>query len=173
MGRNQYNRDGTPKLSSKQRRNAIIVAGGIIGVIGFLMWGLPAILPGVITAHNIPVAFHHHVVLTIIDDSTGQRIYLPGDIGNEGEHYVDRSLDEFGVSGLAPLHTHSTDSLIHIESTVDRTFTVGNFIAIWGDQVFEGRSGLLEVSYQGEITTEDDYLNHVFRDGESLTLTLT
>lgn len=147
------------------------------------MWGLTAVFPGALTAHGTVVAFHNHVTLTIIDDTTGQRVYIPPDVGNEitmkpggasapGEHYVDRSLEQFGIPGYAPLHTHGGDTLIHIESTEDRTFTIGDFIAIWGDPLFEGRTGTLEVSYQGQVTTETDYRSHIIRDGESLTLTL-
>ncbi len=30
------------------------------------------------------------------------------------------------------LHTHTEDGIIHIESPVQRTFTLGHFFAIWG-----------------------------------------
>ena len=180
---NQYYKDGSAKLSNSQRRNAVIVAGLIVAGIAFLMWGLTAVFPGALTAHGTVVAFHHHATLTIIDDTTGQRVYIPPDVGNEmvikpsgtsspGEHYVDKSLAQFGIPGYAPLHTHGGDTLIHMESVQDRTFTLGDFLNIWGDTLFDGRAGVLEVSYQGEVTTETDYRNHIMRDGESLTLTL-
>jgi len=39
-----------------------------------------------------------------------------------------------GISGscLEPVHTHDTSGLIHIETTVNRLYSVGDFYLVWG-----------------------------------------
>jgi hypothetical protein len=36
------------------------------------------------------------------------------------------------VAGLAPLHTHQQDGIIHIENSVPATFVLGQFFVEWG-----------------------------------------
>jgi hypothetical protein len=39
------------------------------------------------------------------------------------------------------LHTHAADGIVHIESPVDRTFTLGDFFDVWGQQLTRRRVG--------------------------------
>ena len=39
------------------------------------------------------------------------------------------------------LHTHSADGIIHIESPVTRTYTLGNFFDVWGQPLGSNRVG--------------------------------
>jgi hypothetical protein len=39
------------------------------------------------------------------------------------------------------LHTHAADGIIHIESPVRRTFTLGEVFDIWGQQLGPDRAG--------------------------------
>ena len=39
------------------------------------------------------------------------------------------------------LHTHSADGIIHIESPVTRTYTLGNFFDVWGRPLGSNRVG--------------------------------
>jgi hypothetical protein len=59
---------------------------------------------------------------------------VPEEIGISPELCKDHSLDEYGPSSglLAPMHTHDTSGTIHIESTVNREYTLGEFLRIWG-----------------------------------------
>ncbi len=63
--------------------------------------------------------FHIHQHLTIL--AHGKPVEVAGDIGRPvlgGCFYW--------------LHTHDTDGIIHVESPVFRSFTLGNFFDIWG-----------------------------------------
>jgi hypothetical protein len=36
------------------------------------------------------------------------------------------------MPGIAPLHTHDSSGIIHVESVVDRNYTLDEFLDIWG-----------------------------------------
>ncbi len=57
------------------------------------------------------------------------------------------------------LHTHASDGIIHIESPSQRTYTLGQFFAVWGlrlsrSQVGPAR-GKVTVFYDGKVWTGD------------------
>lgn len=63
--------------------------------------------------------FHIHQHVAIVD--RGKPVAIPDDVG--------RPL----IAGcLYWLHTHTADGIIHVESPVFRTFTLGQFFDIWG-----------------------------------------
>jgi O-antigen ligase len=79
------------------------------------------------------VAFHIHAHLAIFAD--GQPLTVPYGIGIGKPWQVQQSSEgPFVVSGSCFywLHTHTQDGVIHIESPVQRAFTLGDFFAIWG-----------------------------------------
>jgi len=39
------------------------------------------------------------------------------------------------------LHTHAADGIIHIESPIERTYTLGDFFDIWGQRLGPARVG--------------------------------
>lgn len=39
------------------------------------------------------------------------------------------------------LHTHTPDGIIHVEAPVDRTFTLGDFFAVWGQPLDRRHAG--------------------------------
>ena len=45
-----------------------------------------------------------------------------------------------GMSGMAPLHTHDTSGIIHVESSVKRNYTLGEFLNTWGGLDLNGKS---------------------------------
>lgn len=59
---------------------------------------------------------HQHLDL----DVDGHRVQVPALVG------IDPA------AGLAPLHVHDTSGVIHVESPVVRTYTLGQFFAVWG-----------------------------------------
>jgi hypothetical protein len=61
--------------------------------------------------------YHWHVQLNIFSGST--RIVIPAGIG-------------MSAFCLEPLHTHLADGQIHIESDVNRLYTIGDFFGVWG-----------------------------------------
>jgi hypothetical protein len=64
-------------------------------------------------------AYHIHAHLSIYDH--GRPVPVPEDVGRP-----------LFAGCLYWLHTHTPDGIIHVESPVFRTFTLGQFFAIWG-----------------------------------------
>ncbi|HVA86129.1 MAG TPA: hypothetical protein VNF73_07420 [Candidatus Saccharimonadales bacterium] len=82
-------------------------------------------LPARLAAIGLPAlaaegeAQHTHQHLDLFVD--GRAVIIPPDIG------IDP------VAGiLAPIHTHDTDGIIHVESPVIRDYTLGEFFDVWG-----------------------------------------
>jgi hypothetical protein len=63
------------------------------------------------------VHIHQHLDLY----ANGHRVTVPAQIG----------IDANG-GFISDLHTHETDGIIHVESPTQRTFTLGQFFAVWG-----------------------------------------
>ena len=74
--------------------------------------GLPAL-----TAEGQVQHTHQHLDL----DVDGRQVTIPADIG------INRT-----VGFIAPIHTHDTTGIIHVESPVVRTFTLGELFDVWG-----------------------------------------
>ena len=74
--------------------------------------GLPPLNP----AEGTAVHIHQHLDLYV----DGRRVPVPAGIG------IDPAF------GYAPLHTHDTSGVIHVESPTVRTYTLGQFFAVWG-----------------------------------------
>jgi hypothetical protein len=76
--------------------------------------------------------FHIHARLTIFVN--GKAAQIPYGVGIADPIAVPAGSGRFVVRGtcFAWLHTHATDGVIHIESPVQRTFTLGNFFDVWG-----------------------------------------
>lgn len=62
---------------------------------------------------------HIHQHLTILDH--GKAVAIPPDVGQVPARRC-----------LYWLHTHTPDGIIHIEAPLNRSFTLGDFFAIWG-----------------------------------------
>jgi hypothetical protein len=62
---------------------------------------------------------HIHAHLDVFVD--GRRIVVPAGIG------IDPYLRFY-----SPLHTHDTSGVVHVESPTVRTFTLGEFLGVWG-----------------------------------------
>lgn len=74
--------------------------------------GLPAL-----SAEGTALHTHQHLDITI----HGVVASVPTDIGiNEKERFI------------SPIHVHDTTGIIHVESPVVQTFTLGQFFDIWG-----------------------------------------
>ena len=53
------------------------------------------------------------------------------------------------------LHTHAADGIIHIESPVQRTYTLGDFFDVWGQNLTPTRvgpvGGAVTALYNGQV----------------------
>ena len=82
---------------------------------------------------------HAHLTLCLVV-AARQR---PGGIGiaDPQSHSDPRGSFVGGGTCFYWLHTHAADGLIHIESPVQRAFTLGNFFDVWGQPLTAARVG--------------------------------
>jgi hypothetical protein len=87
------------------------------------------------------LVFHIHARLTIFVGGTSVRV--PAGIGIADPQAEGTPAGAFVVSGscFAWLHTHAADGIIHMESPVQRTFTLGNFFDVWKQPLSATRVG--------------------------------
>ena len=77
------------------------------------------------------LAFHIHVHLTVFVDGAARKV--PYGIGIADPRAVATPRGPFVTSGscFTWLHTHAADGIVHIESPVQRTYTLGEFFDVW------------------------------------------
>jgi hypothetical protein len=109
------------------------------------------------------VAYHIHAHLAIFVSGASRTV--PAGIGIPGPQQVQNG---FVVGGkcLYWLHTHDTTGIIHIESPVQRVYTLGQFFDIWGQPLSSTQVG----SASGHVTV---YLNGKPFAGDPRTIKLT
>ncbi len=83
----------------------------------FLKQRLAAIGLRALSSEGSVLHIHQHLDIFI----GGRKVPVPGGIGIAAD-------DSF----IAPLHTHDETGVIHVESDVKRTFTLGQFFDVWG-----------------------------------------
>ncbi|MBV9094312.1 MAG: hypothetical protein JO132_10615 [Streptosporangiaceae bacterium] len=85
--------------------------------------------------------FHIHAHLTIFVN--GQARQVPAAIGIPGAQAQQTPYGPFIAAGTCFywLHTHAADGIIHIESPIQRTYTLGDFFDIWGQLLGPGQVG--------------------------------
>jgi hypothetical protein len=103
------------------------------------------------------VLFHIHVHLTVFVDGASRQI--PEGIGIPGAQVSPTPAGPYVASGSCFywLHTHSADGIVHIESPLQRTYTLGNFFDVWGEKLTPTQVGPV----RGTVTAFYDGL--VFR----------
>ena len=121
------------------------------------------------------LALHIHSNLKITMDN--KPIIIPTGIGINQTLWNYHALDGYGMPAMggmkgmegmvemAPLHTHSPDGLVHVESTVTKNYTLGDFLRIWGVD-FSGET--VKASANGKPIA--DFATHVLKDGEQINL---
>jgi len=88
------------------------------------------------------VLFHIHAHLTIFVNGAPRQV--PAGVGIAPPLEVEETPAGAFVAGARCfmwLHTHSADGIIHTESPVKRTFTLGDFFDIWGQPLNSHRVG--------------------------------
>ncbi len=86
--------------------------------------------------------FHVHTHLTIFVDGAARQI--PDGVGIVPPLQVQPTSEGPFVTGgtcFYWLHTHAPDGIIHIESPVQQTYTLGDFFDIWGQPLSPTRVG--------------------------------
>ena len=92
--------------------------------------------------------FHIHAHLTVFVNGSARQI--PAAVGIPGAQATNTPQGPFIETGTCFywLHTHAADGIIHIESPVQRTFTLGDFFAEWGQPLSTTQVGAVK----GDIT---------------------
>jgi hypothetical protein len=99
--------------------------------------------------------FHIHAHLTIFVNGSARQV--PAAIGIPGAQATDTPQGPFIETGTCFywLHTHAADGIIHIESPVQRAYTLGNFFDIWGQPLGTDRvgpeTGHVVAIYNGQV----------------------
>ena len=78
------------------------------------------------------LVYHIHAHLTVFVNGAARQV--PAGIGIPGAQAQNTPTGPFIASGSCFywLHTHAADGIIHIESPVHRTYTLGDFFDVWG-----------------------------------------
>jgi hypothetical protein len=105
-------------------------------------------IDGVSCQKTEQTVFHIHTHLTIFVN--GQQRQVPAGIGIPHGAAQQTPAGAFVDSGSCFywLHTHAADGIIHIESPVHRTFTLGDFFDEWGQPLSAGQAG----TAKGKVT---------------------
>jgi hypothetical protein len=85
--------------------------------------------------------FHIHTHLTLVVNGSPRQV--PAGIGIPAAQFQNTPQGTFVGGGkcLYWLHTHAADGILHIESPVHRTFTLGDVFDEWGQPLGPGQAG--------------------------------
>jgi hypothetical protein len=103
------------------------------------------------------VLFHIHAHLSVFVNGAARQI--PYGIGIPDAQISQTPAGPYVGAGSCFywLHTHAADGIIHIESPVARTYTLGNFFDVWGQRLGQDAVGPVD----GPVTALYD--GHLFR----------
>jgi hypothetical protein len=110
---------------------------------------------GISCQTNEQTLFHIHAHLTMFVNGVPRQ--LPAAIGIPGARAQSTPEGPFIGSGTCFywLHTHAADGIIHIESPVQRTYTLGNFFDEWGQPLGPNQvgpaTGHVTAIYNGQV----------------------
>jgi hypothetical protein len=139
-----------------------IIAGAIIAA---AIWaGIVSVKPSD-NSKSMSDQMVMHIHPRLYMEMGGQTYMVPQNVGIDPSMWKDHSLDQYGMTGMAPLHTHTNDGIIHVESNVKRDYTLGEFFDIWGIDI-KGKT--VNATSNGEPIP--DYRAHVLKDEESIIL---
>lgn len=127
-------------------RQRVALAGAVGAVVVIVILLSPLIspvgpAPSTCLAHQVCGSSPMHIHSRLYFFADSNPVAVPANIGVGGAAagaYVDHSLDDFldlreGQKGqLAPVHTHDGSGYIHVEASVTRAFTLGEFFDVWG-----------------------------------------
>lgn len=125
-------------------------------------WDAPSNASAAVAAAGLPMLAsegtveHIHAHLDVYVD--GKAVTVPALIG------IDESAQQ-----LSPLHTHDTSGVIHIESPVKATFTLGQFLTEWQVSTSADHLGGLKTDAAHTLTA---YVNGKAVTGDPAAITL-
>lgn len=118
--------------------------------------------------------FHVHAHLAIYVDGEPQEVPYGIGIGQPWE-IVPGSVGPFVSRGscFSWLHTHTLDGILHIEAPIPRTFTLGDFFAVWGEPLSPTQVGNANgpvFVYVDGVQVDDDPSEIILADREVIQL---
>lgn len=169
------NIDKTSPFKLKQKQ--IVLIGIVITIpliLGAYVYGGVGVGIGQSGAQADPMLIHIHPELSIIMDN--KPFSVPSNIGIDSSLWSDHSLDkygmqampEMGMSGMDPLHTHDNSGIIHVESSINRNYTLGEFLNVWGLKLDDK---IVKATVDNKSIT--NFENIALKDGEKITLDIT
>jgi hypothetical protein len=114
------------------------------------------------------MVMHIHPQLSV--KVNGNPIIVPEKIGMDRALWKDHSLDKYGMEGMSPLHTHDSKGTIHVESSTNRDYTLGEFLDVWNG-LDTGGGKILRVTVDGQPMS--DWRNHILKDKEQISLEIS
>jgi hypothetical protein len=125
-----------------------IPAGAALAPAGFLRAG--GVVDGIQCQTHEKFVFHVHTHLALFVN--GKPRQVPAGIGIAPplgiQHKPHKMIFVNKGDCFAWLHTHTPDGMIHIESPIQRGFTLGDFFDIWGQPLGRDRLG----PFRGAVT---------------------
>lgn len=114
---------------NKKVKGAIIAVAVVMASI-WIITKLPNPTSDQPTSDSDVMLMHIHPRLYLNVD--GKPFMVPQNVGIDPIYWKDHSLDQYGMKGMAPIHTHTADGILHVESKVVRNYTLEEFLDIWG-----------------------------------------
>ena len=158
-------------ISNISYRNVILVLSLIV-IVAIAYTGLGELSKAQTDDMSMnPIMMHIHPQLSLIVN--GNPVTVPTQIGIDPSLWRDHSLDEFGMqsmpemnmSAMAPLHTHDSSGIIHVESSVNKNYTLGEFLNIWGLNL---NSKIVDMTINDIPFTS--FRDYVLKDGDQIKL---
>jgi hypothetical protein len=101
------------------------------------------------------VAFHIHAHLTLFVHGKPRQVPYGVGINNPAVSQTPAGAYVGGGSCFYWLHSHAADGIIHIESPIERVYTLGEFFDVWGQQLGPARvgpvAGRVTAIYDGQL----------------------
>ena len=92
--------------------------------------------------------FHIHAHLTLFVHGVSEKVPYGVGIADPLAQHTSRGPFVSNGACFSWLHSHAADGIVHIESPVQRTFTLGNFFDVWGQPLSTSQVG----PAQGKVT---------------------
>ena len=109
---------------------------------------------------DMATTYHIHPEIKII--SNGVEIPIPGNMGVQ-------------QICMTSIHTHDPGGVIHIESPIQKDFTLGDFFAVWKKSYSNSVPNVIKEGTMGKVTVNSvsvsTYEDTVFRDKDKLVIT--
>jgi hypothetical protein len=162
--KNTKRRNDSYLSDSHRKRKQYLIRLGIPIVAAAIVLGILLSLQTREHGIGVRIILHIHPHLNIT--ANGSPLTIPKNVGIDPSLYKDHILDRYGMQEMAPLHTHDTSGTINVESTVNRNYTLGEFLKIWGGLNLNGK--IVKASVDGKPIS--NFRNHAFKNGEQIKL---